>query len=530
MFLTVPPQKPLPGVDTRPGAVRKWIDNLAYTNTQSTAHQVIERLRDLHHQKLDAGQRHELMLGFLNAFHRLHEPLRSQAGTNTEPAASRLQTLDRLTEELLIECKYVINDAQQARSLLRKPRARQQAVPLAMHLISLLLTTRYQSYLPTDSQLWREAGMLLRHAAEQRLSPADLGTPVPLADQPLDAASLYALMAIVRLTDPFRLPQGMLWETFSFLSTHRSRLGIQPDEPDSPHARAVCITCEPTEWHHRPPDDADPHDWYWLDLGPVLEAVGDALRSLAGGGTPVQAGLSDNITRQDAVHLLKRLQHQWTHPPERKLPRFEAEQTVHLAVGLEACFYLHNRGTAFDPRDYQELTEDDHIEMSEAQAPHRPATASGFQAYRCSLINRSAGGLAIRLPRDSQLQLRVGELLAVNLNASGDDAMGEWLTASVRWLVNQSPHQEAGLQYIARDVSPCALRLISGSYRNPYQPALETTVEHNHSTYNLIITSKGMYKPGRTLELVRGSQHIQVKCTHLVESSGLYERFCFEPA
>lgn len=529
MFLIVPPQTPLPGVDTRPGAVRKWIDNLAYTSALETAHQLIYRLRDLHHQSLDASHRHELLLYFLQAFQRLHEPLRRQTGMDNELMASRLHTLDRLTEELLIGFKYVINDAQQERHLLRRPKHLHQALALAMYLISLLLATRYQSYLPTDSQLWREAGALLRYSMQNNIPVIMLDSPLPFAERQLEATTRYSLMAILRLTDPFRLPHATLWATYSFLSRCIDRIGLRPQvtAPDSPHARAVCVTCEPTEWHTQPPEGADPADWVWLDLAPLLAEIEDASRALRQQATPEQVGLSDAISLQDGEYLLKRLRTQWSQIPERKLPRFDSDQAVHLTVGLQACFYLHNKGVAFDPRDYVELPEDDQIDLGQVATTDSSLPTDTFHAYRCTLINRSAGGLAIRLPQDSQLRMRVGDLLAVSL-ASAEETEPQWLIATVRWLVNQPPYVDAGVQYIARDVAPCAVRTATGSHRQPHQPALRTTIEHNQSSYNLLITTKGMFRPGRTLELVHNNHPAQVKCTYLVESTGLYECFCYE--
>lgn len=531
MLLPVPPQTPLPGVDTRTGAVRKWIDQLAYTNTLDTSHQLISRLRDLHHQPLDAAHRHELLLSFLEAFQRLHEPLRRSPPAAADPlAASRLHTLDRLTEELLIGFKYVINDAQQERHLLRKPRHLHQAVTLAMHLIALLLATRYQSYLPTDTQLWREAGALLRYCRDHALGPQNIATPLPFAEGPLDGPGSYALMAFMRLSDPFRLPHGTLWDCFGFLASRirRSGLRAEPRAPDSPRARAVCIDCEPAEWHQAPPADADPARWYWLDPAPLLEAIETGIQALDQGASPAQLGLSEAIGRQDARQLLQRLQSLYTDPPQRKLARFDSDQTVQLAVGLEACFYLHNRGVAFDPRDYLGAEDEEAIEIGPDQGPARAATAAGYQAYRCSLLNRSAGGLAVQLPLEGPPRIRVGEILAVSLaEADADDP--QWLIATVRWLVRQPHHREMGLQYIARDVSPCALRAGRNNRSAPLQPALETSITHNDARYNLLITAKGMFRPQRTLELLRGPHPEPVQCTQLVESTGLYERFCYSP-
>ncbi|HSH29691.1 MAG TPA: PilZ domain-containing protein [Thiohalobacter sp.] len=529
MFLTVPPQFPLPGVDTRAGAVRKWIDQLPYTNSLDTAHQLITRLRDLHHQPLEAARRHELLQCFLEAFQRLHEPLRRPLPATAEDtlAAARLHSLDRLTEELLIGYKYVINDAQQERRLLRRPRHLHQAVTLAMHLIALLLATRYQSYLPTDTQLWREAGTLLHYGREHALGPQPLAGPLPFAEHRLDTAASYALMAFMRLSDPFRLPHGTLWDCFAFLAAQIRRCGLQasPEPPDSPQARAVCIDCEPAEWRQTPPPDADPARWYWLDPSPLLQAIQSASLALEQGTPPARLDLSEAIGRQDARHLLQRLQTQFRDPPQRRLERFESVQTVQLAVGLEACFYLHNRGVSFDPRDYLAPEDEDAIEIGQTPGSYPPAGGGNLQAYRCNVLNRSAGGLAVELPGDGPPRIRVGELLAVNLDDT-DAGDPQWLIATIRWLVRQPRQRELGLQYIAREITPCALRLERGG-RLPPQPALETRITHHDTRYQLLITARGLFRPQRRLELLRGSQQQQIECTQLVESTGLYDRFCY---
>ena len=280
LFLTVPRQEAMPGVDTRPERLRAWIESLPYTSDRETTQRLIERLHDINHQPLPSTQRMALLDPFTRAFGRLHEALRS--ATAGPEHLDRLRLLDRFTEQLLIGYKYVINDAQAEPRRWGKPRHLYQAVNLAAHLIHLLLACRYQHYLPPEAASWRELFVY----AESHEIPATGHPDFPFASHPLSADRALAEAAMLRLADPFRLPEGQVWELLAYLDRLEPPLHCTPlpegSLPGEDHL-AVCLHCAPGEFARPPESGNERRLWRLVDGRPLRAALEHDLQRLQAG-------------------------------------------------------------------------------------------------------------------------------------------------------------------------------------------------------------------------------------------------------
>jgi len=115
--------------------------------------------------------------------------------------------------------------------------------------IVLLLACRYADYIPTEQRLWKEAAELLDFS-ELKQIPEEEARGFPFAER-LGASRAFRQLAALRLSDPFRLPPGWIWDTLAFIGSHIDRIRLEPGDrpPDqlAPGCFPLCRDCEPNE-------------------------------------------------------------------------------------------------------------------------------------------------------------------------------------------------------------------------------------------------------------------------------------------
>lgn len=526
MLLKVRSQENTPGVDIRPAPLKEWLESLPYTNTLTVCGELQQRLRDINQQQLPSIKHFELLLSFNSPFERIHESLRMLDKSADPTVAPQLAILHSLTDEMLMGYKYVINNSL-AEKRWGTPKHLVTAVNYAAHLLSLVITGDWQRYLLTNELHWYEASQLYAIAEQKKMgtSVAEL----PQAQQGLSALRTYPLIAMLRLADPYRMPSELVWEAYYYLNHHINLVTMAEPKPDKALAAneyAVCLHCDPVEvmQYARTPDQPTP--WKRLDASNLIGQLELDLKRLASGTKVASLGFSNRISATEASQLLKSMLTQWKHNPERKLPRHKQDDDIELSPGLHAAFQLHNQGIAFDSSDYLGAGDDHEIDLSSLLSNGLDAHEHEKVNLRCKTINRSAGGLAINIPT-VHTRLRVGELVTVTPDLTKPRHV---LVGSIRWVVNNSEDgQIAGIQYIAKDVRPIAIRSLEGGPQAHFHPALYYRFKQGEQAFELIITTRGMYRPGRMLELDQQGERLQRSCHHLIESNSLFERFSLNP-
>lgn len=99
----------------------------------------------------------------------------------------------------------------------------------------------------------------------------------------------------------------------------------------------------------------------------------------------------------------------------------------------------------------------------------------------------------------------------------------------VRWLQNQEEAgSEIGVQYVARNCVPVVIRATTGAVQN-YHAALKSDLTLADGQRLLtLITTKGMFRSKAIFEMRQGGQTLQIRCEHLLESGGGFDRFSYE--
>lgn len=529
MQLNVPEQRAIPGVDTRPGPLRTWLTGRPYIDSENTAHEIIERLRDINHQLIPATHRLELLASFCNSYECLHDVLRTsirQQDALTQPRA--LQLLTDFTEAMSFGYKYALRDAINERQRWSRTKQLSEAANYSMYFMALLLICRYQTYQPVPDNSWREIGDLVRFAEAQPLAATpDPGFPCCSGD--LHVLKGYKQLALLRLADPYRQQNNLIWETYTYLGdkTGMIKLLASFDDDIPTGVYGLSLDHEPQRSLPAPTSGVERSSWRWLDARELLHTVQQDMERISSGTHPHRLGFSQRISSNDGTHMLSRLLSQWAHSHDRKAPRFNSTLNIDLTPGLDAAYYFLNNCTAFNPLDFTSPDDDDDIDYTLGLRRDVNAITRDFRLISCPTRNRSSGGLALHLDEMHNLALRVGQLVLISLPGTG--SASDWLVGVVRWLVSgKQQREELGVQYVARNSLPAVVRQTSGAHQL-FHPALksELTLADGQRLLTLI-TPRGLYKNKAVLELQQAELVRQIRVSHLLETGQGFERFSYE--
>ena len=142
-------------------------------------------------------------------------------------------------------------------------------------------------------------------------------------------------------------------------------------------------------------------------------------------------------------------------------------------------------------------------------------------------MNRSAGGVAVAVTGEDAERFPVGQLVTL---PAPPHARHDWLVAVVRWHQREpGAGAEIGLQYIANDARPVAVRPLDAGQQVAFQPALESELAHGIHRYRILIAPRGLFRAKRLLELDIDGERAQLRCGRLIERGQGQERFTLEP-
>lgn len=531
MHLNLPDQRPSPGVDTRPGPLRAWLASLPYVDAANSAAAALERLRDINHQPLSAAQRLELLAAFRHGYTRLHDTLRDSLRHQDPLQPSRTTTLlADFTEAMSHGYKYALRDTFNERPRWGRTKLLSEAAHYSLYFLALLLVCRYQAYQPVADHSWREIGDLVRCAETETLTPLR-DSDFPFGTGELHALNGYRQLVLLRLADPYRLPSGLIWEAYGYLAGKAQQIELLLQPPGDALPTGVYglpLDHEPHRSLPVPSSGVERSSWRWLDARELLRTAQLDLDRILSGAPPQRLGFSARLSGGDAAQLLGRMLGQWAHDPQRKAPRFNSNQNVDLTPGLEGAYFFLNHCNAFDPSAYTAPADDDDIDFSRDPRRGSAVPAQDFRLIACPTRNRSSGGLSLHLAPVHDLALRIGQLLLLTPTDAAAGPGRDWLVGVVRWLVSKDiAGTELGIQYVARNPLPVALRATSGPAQNAH-PALKSDLPLAGGQRLLtLIAPRGLFKPRAILELHQSGQARQLRCDHLLETGLGFDRFSY---
>ncbi len=529
MKLTIPAQQPHidPSVETQPRALREWADELPYLTPVLAAQQVRALLQKLNRQPLPPTRRLEILDILAAPYWRLFEALlaipETRARGNLETGAS-LRALQHYCQDLAFGYKISVHGTQGKSTLFGRNKPQQAAILLTIRYLGQQLAHRYAEYQRLPSSLWSEIDQLYRYARGRGYHQQPHTGP---RGESTSIEQSYLEILLLKVSDPFRLPTGRLWETRRFLQRHTPQVQLHPWAENEEQEGLYYLPAT------NPEADGYRHG-LCLNLQELMAVTKQELQALNNGKKPRDLGFSEHLPTAEAIQILERLLRGWHQDVARKAERIPLQADAEIAIGLESAFYFLNRGLAFDRHAYlaPETADTEHIDPGSQAQQWDPAKQTSFPHLSCHTLNRSAGGIAVRCNWAPEEAPKVGQLIAIRSQPRGSEEPGVWFVASTRWLrVDTNTFFELGAQYLARDAIPVAVRTYYNQQGGKeFHAALRTDLQQGDRHWHILITPPGLYAEGHYLELVRGGHRERVRCVKMLETGSGFQRFQYEPA
>lgn len=529
MKLTTPAQQSQldTSVEIHPRAVQEWLNDLPFLDIRKSAGLVRQYLQVLNRQPLPIHQRMELLDHLAGAYWRMLEALQATPATSGimgQQRAAHFKALERYCQGLAFGYKIAVNDSLGSNRIFTRSKHQQHAILMAIQFLGQLLNHRYANYQRLPASLWSEIDQLYRYARQQDCHQAVLRTQ---RRGHVSIEQAFLEIALLKIGDPLRLANGMLWETQRYLLRRASEAELRPWADSRDDLGLFFLPAV-----HPEAQGCFRHG-FCLDTRYLAGAIRDDLDALAQDTPVLELGFSERLRRRDARQLLEQLLQGWHQDVQRGAERKELQADAELAVGLERTFFFLNRGLAFDRHAYlqPETDTDTDIDAGALEPAWDPSKQVQYHSLQCRALNRSAGGIAVHANSLAEEAPRVGQIVAVRSHERGSEQPGVWFVGVTRWLsVEDERHFDAGVQYLAREAKPAAVRdLDRKGGGTEFHACLCADVRRDDQLWRILITPTGLFGADRQLELVYSGEHLRLRCEKLLETGWGFERFRYEP-
>ncbi len=513
--LTIPAQNNSRlGVKIRPREVSEWLDNLPYLDLRRAAQASSNQLRLINRQVLGSTARLELLGYFLRTYHRLNASLPS----NSADAGSIQPLLRRLCQDIGFGYKIVAHNLINKHTGFREARNLSLALLGSIVALGLHLNYYYAAYQRAPRALWNECLALYRYARQN--GHGSFSSNLPGSGQTQIEAS-FRLTVLLRLTDPYSLPSGMMPALRQYFE---ARIGLASIEGNA-HSDSMDILLPVAG----PSGDAGQQEPLHINVTALMGQLAKDIRKLQQHRQSQTLGLANEIPAATLLRTLRQLQQQWQTEQTRSAERQPAHAQIDLVSGLDAAYCVLNKGRWFNPALFRSPAEVNCIDLSAPPAPDI-SRQKAPEVLNCNCINRSNSGLAISYRGSQTARPRVGQLVA--LRRAREDKGSGWVIAASRWLmaVETDAGFDLGLQYLARNPSPVVIR--ASAERQPsgdHYPAISAVQKRGQNRVHTLMTRSGALKQGDEFAIYSSSGGVQrARCTELLESAPGFERIIYE--
>lgn len=204
---------------------------------------------------------------------------------------------------------------------------------------------------------------------------------------------------------------------------------------------------------------------------------------------------------------------------ERRHERYEYSAQLHICFGLlTAHFYLskaknfaetlqleHSYGLQSESRF---LSSWDKKESSDNQESSIQRLSRESKAvYQADILDISVNGYRIKWTTEAPKNLRTGEYILVK-----ETSHGHWRGGVIRWLKQSSEKSlELGLEVLAQDIFPCAVRIQSDRHVSNYHPALILKNQNLDETKTtIILPGSQIFREQQAVHLRLGKEEVKV--------------------
>ena len=525
--LSVPGPEQNLTVETRPKQVAEWLAALPLSNLNESSRSILDALSALNRSKVAEDTRLKLLELYRATITELMHSLEVQFSGQPLPLPEKSRLIASQARQLQTELAYgykiILLDQANRKLSFGSNKQLPLVVERAIGSLGKMLVVCYQTYAPTPAGVWAEMHVLFTYAVElgiQDEAVSDHGrqSSVNLA---------YKQALLLALLDPYRLMQGEVNKVLEYLTQFGGNAHLQPLMQTSNPSGYFLVRLDSDK-----PPRALAHDTTVTDartdiLLNTLELarlLHQQISQLETGVAPKALLLPFATKDFGYPNLLRRMLKHWGIAPKRLFSRTRHDAKMEICAGIRSIhhFLSGDLSGGVADRAGHETTE---ITLELANSPLDKTSHQTYVSKNWLIINESAGGLALSKDPQTDVQVRVGEI--IGLRPEDSDA---WNIGVVRWVSSENPnHLQLGAQMLAPTATPVMLRPLITSAGTPFQPALLLPEIPALKQPPTLVCLRGGFLPQREFLLDQKGTPQNVRATRLLEQTATFDLFEFTP-
>ncbi len=571
------------GFDPHPTKVKTWIEQLPLADVGKSARMLYHALVTMNRTLIAMQHRSQILELFREPTHHITETLKKYYVGQAFPLAEKNYKAAMLARELHAEMangyKIVLS------SLLTNQTpvftAGKSLIPLhrAMHYLTELLITSYQTYTPCPATTWHDIHQLYHYAELKMMEQSPIHDGSHKMPPHHNIGNLYKKILLLSIAGPYHLSQSEISTVFAALDQWAAHSTLTPllNMDDPPETYIINQDKdEPTAFLTTGRIRRDKNRLLSGCLTLDTTALVTHLQSIANQTVtallPAEAKISSD--------LLRRMVSAWSMKSKRNLSRIQKNSTLIIGLGLNTAHHLitnninpnsvrpktttiltpgsppasapaHPRAhgawvsgpAQFSSRELGNSTEktpaDDVWNITQQTAYDRTQHgltndedigkpiqgASIYATYNCKVANESAGGACLSWTDACATALRIGEIIAVH--GTREEDISEWGIAVIRWMKNTTTSTlEFGIQMLTPTADVVQVRHADTEI-NEFSVALllpELKVINQAAT---LIVPAQLFTSGDKILVQTNSCTQHVILNELIDDSGVFTQFRF---
>ena len=557
------------GFDPHPTKVKAWIEQLPLADVGRSARMVYHALVTMNRILIAMQHRSQILELFREPTHFITETLKKYYVGQAFPLADKNYKAAMLARELHAEMangyKIVLS------SLLTNQApiftAGKSLIPLhrAMHYLTQLLITSYQTYTPCPATTWHDIHQLYHYAELKMMDQSpihDGGNKMPLHH---NIGNLYKKILLLSIAGPYHLSQSEISTVFSALDQWAAHSTLTP----------LLNMDDPPETYIINQDKDEPTAF--LTTGRIRRDKSRLLSGCLTLDTATLVAYLQSLANQTVTTLLpaetkispallRRMVSAWSMKSKRNLSRIQKNSMLILGLGLNTAHHLITNNinpnsvrpkttamqtagyplatgpvkfTSREPGSTEKASVNDvgNITQQTAYARTQQGLAndddigkprqgtSAYATFSCKVVNESAGGACLAWSETLTTALRIGEVIAVH--GTREEDTSEWGIATIRWMKNTTASTlEFGIQMLSPTADVVQVRRADTEI-DEFTPGLLLPELQVINQAAALILPAQLFASGDKILVQMNSCTHHIILNDLIDDSGIFTQFRF---
>lgn len=239
--------------------------------------------------------------------------------------------------------------------------------------------------------------------------------------------------------------------------------------------------------------------------------------------------------------MVRRLQEHWgANPPARRAHRMAASASARVLCGFQAAtgvLPLFDQGS-WNRQAAAEANEEMRIQLDDEEQAAKRSETQATRQFTARVLDSSVGGIGIAVRANNARGVVLGQLLAVQVEDSG-----EWLIGAIRRIAVRGDEWALGVQLLTRrpkllwfrretgkQASPWDMERASGhEFLEYFQCGIVVRADDENLARGQLIVAPGVARPGSFLDVPLADGMLSIRIIDSMESTDDFHRVSYEP-